>query len=459
MNAVKGANSRLLYSIFCRKKGNVSIRLSVKKSIMPFQRSSVLLHFRKVMEQVNGNSFVFAVFTLVYLGMIFGRFPRLALDRTGIVLLGAIALLASGHARLDGGASGIDVPTILLLFGFMIISAQFRLGGFYSEVSRRISSLPVSPGVLLGVVILSAGGLSALLTNDVVCLAMTPVIGQGCIRRKLNPLPFFLALACAANIGSGLTLIGNPQNMLIGESLHLSFSGYLWWALPPVLVSLLAEWRIITVLFRGKMHLEITREQEPERAFDRWQTLKGAAVLASVVGFFLFSALPRDLVALAAAGILLLSRTMASRRTLDTVDWQLLALFLGLFVVNGAFEAVGGLEIMKDGLARLGVSLASPSWLYGVTTVLSNLVSNVPAVMLLLPLVRDIPGAGHILAVSSTFAGNLLIVGSIANIIVAGEAERMGIPFDWKGHARVGVPVTLASLAAGLACMALFRAS
>jgi len=127
--------------------------------------------------------------------------------------------------------------------------------------------------------------------------------------------------------------------------------------------------------------------------------------------------------------------------------------------VNGAFEAVGGLEIMKDGLARLGVSLASPSWLYGVTTVLSNLVSNVPAVMLLLPLVRDIPGAGHILAVSSTFAGNLLIVGSIANIIVAGEAERMGIPFDWKGHARVGVPVTLASLAAGLACMALFRAS
>ena len=109
---------------------------------------------------------------------------------------------------------------------------------------------------------------------------------------------------------------------------------------------------------------------------------------------------------------------------------------------------------MKAGLARLGVSLASPSRLYGVTTVLSNLVSNVPAVMLLLPLVRDVPEAGYILAVSSTFAGNLLIVGSIANIIVAGEAERLGIPFGWKEHARVGVPVTLASLAAGLACMA-----
>ena len=453
MNTVKGANSRLFYSIFCRKNGNVSIRLSVKKSIMPFQRSSVLLYFRKVMEQVNGNSFVFAVFTIVYLGMIFGRFPRLALDRTGIVLLGAIALLASGHARLEGGASGIDVPTILLLFGFMIISAQFRLGGFYSEVSRRISSLSVSPEALLGVVILAAGGLSALLTNDVVCLAMTPVIGQGCIRRKLNPLPFFLALACAANIGSGLTLIGNPQNMLIGESLDLSFSGYLWWALPPVLVSLIAEWGIITVLFRGKMHLEIIREQEPEKSFNRWQTLKGAVVLASVVGLFLFSALPRDLVALGAAGILLLSRTMASRRTLETVDWQLLALFLGLFVINGAFEAAGGLDAVKTVLDRLGISLSSPLWLYGAAAGLSNLVSNVPAVMLLLPLVRDLPGAGNILALSSTFAGNLLIVGSIANIIVAGEAERMGIPFSWKEHAAAGIPVTIASLAAGLFCV------
>jgi len=195
-------------------------------------------------------------------------------------------------------------------------------------------------------------------------------------------------------------------------------------------------------------------QEEPERPFDPWQTAKGGIVLGTVVLLFLFTSLPRDLVALGAAGVLLLSRTMASRRTLDTVDWQLLALFLGLFVVNGAFEAAGGLDMMKDGLSRIGVSLASPSRLYGVTTVLSNLVSNVPAVMLLLPLVRDVPEAGYILAVSSTFAGNLLIVGSIANIIVAGEAERLGIPFGWKEHARVGVPVTLASLAAGLACMA-----
>lgn len=403
---------------------------------------------------MGNSSFVYVVFILVYLGMIFGRLPRLALDRTGIVVLGAIALLASGHASLEGGRSGIDVSTILLLFGFMVISAQFRLGGFYSEVSRRIAGLPGSPAALLGAVIIVSGGLSALLTNDVVCLAMTPVLGRGCIRRGLNPLPFFLALACASNIGSALTLIGNPQNMLIGQYLGLSFSGYMVFAALPSVLSLLFLQGIILALFRGKFHCPMDVQEEPERPFDPWQTAKGGIVLGTVVLLFLFTPLPRDLVALGAAGVLLLSRTMASRRTLDTVDWQLLALFLGLFVVNGAFEAAGGLDMMKDGLSRIGVSLASPSRLYGVTTVLSNLVSNVPAVMLLLPLVRDVPEAGYILAVSSTFAGNLLIVGSIANIIVAGEAERLGIPFGWKEHARVGVPVTLASLAAGLACMA-----
>ncbi len=403
---------------------------------------------------MGNSSFVYVVFILVYLGMIFGRLPRLALDRTGIVVLGAIALLASGHASLEGGRSGIDVSTILLLFGFMVISAQFRLGGFYSEVSRRIAGLPGSPAALLGAVIIVSGGLSALLTNDVVCLAMTPVLGRGCIRRGLNPLPFFLALACAANIGSALTLIGNPQNMLIGQYLGLSFSGYMVFAALPSVLSLLFLQGIILALFRGKFHCPMDVQEEPERPFDPWQTAKGGIVLGTVVLLFLFTPLSRDLVALGAAGVLLLSRTMASRRTLDTVDWQLLALFLGLFVVNGAFEAAGGLDMMKDGLSRIGVSLASPSRLYGVTTVLSNLVSNVPAVMLLLPLVRDVPEAGYILAVSSTFAGNLLIVGSIANIIVAGESERLGIPFGWKEHARVGVPVTLASLAAGLACMA-----
>jgi len=405
---------------------------------------------------LENSTLVYAVFILVYLGMIFGRLPWLALDRTGIVTLGAIALLASGQVSLEGGRSGIDSSTLLLLFGFMVISAQFRLGGFYSEISRRIADLPLSPAALLGAVIGVSGFLSALLTNDVVCLAMTPVIGQGCIQKKINPLPFFLGLACASNIGSAATLIGNPQNMLIGQYLGLSFSGYAAFALLPSAVSLVFLWAVAAFLFRGKFYLDIDATAEPGRPFNLRQTVKGMIVLGGVVLLFLFTALPRDLVAIGAAGILLLSRTMASRRTLDTVDWQLLVLFTGLFVVNGAFEAAGGLELAEKALSSLGISLGSPYWLCGVTTLLSNLVSNVPAVMLLLPMVRDIPGAGYILAVSSTYAGNLLIVGSIANIIVAGEAERMGVPLNWKAHAMVGLPVTFASLAAGLAWMAMF---
>ena len=139
---------------------------------------------------MENSTLVYAVFILVYLGMIFGRLPWLALDRTGIVTLGAIALLASGQVSLEGGRSGIDSSTLLLLFGFMVISAQFRLGGFYSEISRRIADLPLSPAALLGAVIGVSGFLSALLTNDVVCLAMTPVMVR--VHSKINPLPFSL---------------------------------------------------------------------------------------------------------------------------------------------------------------------------------------------------------------------------------------------------------------------------
>ena len=394
---------------------------------------------------------VFCVFGVVYLGMILGRFPRMALDRTGIVLLGAIVLLETGAVSLGEGDSGIDVPTILLLFSFMIISAQFRLGGFYTKVSLHIAGLPLPPELLLGVVIVAVGLLSALLTNDIVCLAMAPVLAGGCLRRGYNPLPFLLALACASNIGSALTLIGNPQNMLIGEYLSLSFRSYTLFAVLPVGFSLVFLWGILLFLFRGKWRGEVAGVVLPEEhPFDGWQTFKGFLVLMLVVGFFLFSALPRDLTALGGAGVLLLSRKMASRRTLELVDWQLLILFLGLFVVNRGFEAAGGLKMLENLLASSGISLALPLWLYGVTTGLSNLVSNVPGVMLLLPLVRDIPGAGEMLALSSTFAGNLLLLGSIANIIVAGEAERMGVPFTWKEHARIGIPVTLGSLGVGL---------
>ncbi|MFH0980848.1 MAG: SLC13 family permease [Planctomycetota bacterium] len=162
----------------------------------------------------------------VYLGMVLGEIPGLAIDRTGMALLGAIGLLATGKVCPQDAWDAIDVPTIALLLGLMVVSAQFRLGGMYSAVTHRIAAARLAPDVLLLLLIAVAAALSAVLANDIVCLAVAPLLVEGCLRRGLKPQPFLLALACASNVGSAATLIGNPQNMLIGQKLHLSFAGY-----------------------------------------------------------------------------------------------------------------------------------------------------------------------------------------------------------------------------------------
>jgi len=389
---------------------------------------------------------VLFIFIFVYAGMILGRIPGLALDRTGVALLGAIVLVTFGRVSVPELATVIDIPTIALLFGLMVVSAQFRMSGFYSRLVGRIEEIDTSPALLLGLLIAVVGVLSALLANDIVCLAVAPVLVEGCARRDLNPKPFLLALACAANVGSAATLIGNPQNMLIGQVLHLSFSRYMLDAGVPALVGLAVVWGVLWAENRGRWRSEMMPPQVEETPFDLFQTWKGALLLVVVVVSFLVGAWPREIVALAAAGILLCSRRMESREILGLVDWQLLVLFMGLFVVNHALEASGSTAAFAAAAAAKGVDLSAPAWLFGASVILSNVVSNVPAVMLLLPSAGH-PLAGPVLALSSTLAGNLLIVGSIANIIVIGQASRLGVTISWREHAKVGVPVTILTLA------------
>ncbi|NLW50241.1 MAG: anion transporter [Candidatus Brocadiaceae bacterium] len=388
---------------------------------------------------------VLLVFAFVYLGMIVGRVHGLALDRTGIALLGAIALLATGRVGLHAAWQSVDDSTIALLMGLMVVSAQFRLGGFYTRVAHGLAGLTASPPVVLGLLIGAAGVLSALLANDIVCLAVTPVLVEGCARRGLNPVPYLLGLACAANIGSAATLIGNPQNMLIGQMLGLHFTTYLLQGGVPAVLGLGVAWAIVCGLYRGRWHVETPVPEVHAAAFDAWQTAKGGVVLGGVVVVFLLTSWPRDVVALTAAGVLLTSRRMASRPMLAAVDWHLLVLFAGLFVVNRAVQECSLLESAAGWLSAGGIDVHRPGWLFIVTAVLSNLVSNVPATMLLLPFATH-PLAGPVLALSSTLAGNLFIVGSIANIIVVEQAAALGVRITWAEHARVGVPVTLATL-------------
>jgi Na+/H+ antiporter NhaD/arsenite permease-like protein len=272
------------------------------------------------------------------------------------------------------------------------------------------------------------------------------VLIEGCRRRGLAAKPFLLALACAANLGSAATLIGNPQNMLIGQVLRLSFAGYLADGLPPTLLGLGVVWLVVAWLYRGRWQSASAPPPAAAPPFDAWQTGKGALVLAALVAAFLCTPWPREVLALAAAGLLLTSRHMSSRRMLGLVDWQLLVLFVGLFAVNHAMEATGEPGRVLAWLAAAGLDLAQPGWLFAATVALSNLVSNVPAVMLLLPSATH-PQAGPLLALASTLAGNLLLVGSIANLIVVEQAAQMGIGISWREHARVGAPVTLITLA------------
>jgi Na+/H+ antiporter NhaD/arsenite permease-like protein len=392
---------------------------------------------------------VLVVFALVYAGMILGRLPRLQLDRTGVALLGAIVLIAAGAVSLEQAITSIDIPTITLLFGLMIVSAQLRLGGFYTRVSAAVTAGETSPPMLLAALIGTVAVLSAVFSNDIVCLAVPPVVIHSCRRRGLDPVPFLLGTACGANVGSAATLIGNPQNMLIGETLGLSFSRFLAVAAVPTLAGLAVVWAVISWQQHRRWALtgEISEPEYEEPAeYNRWQTAKGLGVAGALLVLFLLTDLPREVLALTAAGILLMSRRLHSRNMLGLVDWQLLVLFGGLFVVNGAFQHEGFAALAVERLGAWGVEVTHPAPLFVVSAALSNLVSNVPAVMLLLQFARNAE-LGPVLALSSTLAGNLTIVGSIANIIVVDIAARHGIAIDWRRHARTGVPVTLATLA------------
>lgn len=387
------------------------------------------------------------VFIVVYLGMMLGRLPGLKVDRSAIALLGAIALVASDEISEQQAVGFIGPDTISLLFGLMIVSSQFTLSGFYGEVTRRLVALHVGPRALLALLVVVPGVMAALLTNDVIALAMAPLIVQLCVERRLNPVPYLLAMACSVNAGSTATIIGSPQNMLIGQHMDLSFGGFMVYTAVPALLALAVIWLLISFLYRNQWELPgaVQGERAETYRFDRMESAKGLVITAVVVGIFLFTDWPRELVALAAGGFLLMNAHFQSRKMLDQIDWQLLILFISLFIVNGAFQQTHLPQQWVDSLQVHGIDFQHPATLFVTTFLLSDLVSNVPAVMLLLPYAKDVI-AGPAMALAAGMASNLIIIGSIANIIVVEAAARYGVTISFREHARTGVPVTLLSL-------------
>ncbi len=391
------------------------------------------------------------IFLVTYAGVAIGGIPGLALDRTGIALLGAIAMVVTKVLTTRQVFDAIDTATILLLYALMVISAQFKLSGFYTRVALQLTRLISRPRLFLLAVMAASAILSAFLTNDIICLAFTPILCMAILEAGLNPVPYLLGLAAASNIGSAATIIGNPQNMLLGQVGRLDFIAFSRACLPPVLLALAGAYVILLIIYRRQLpdRFELKRgEPRDYPAFNRHQTIKGMVVIGVLVVLFL-TGLPRELSAIALAGFLLCSRRMKTRSLLGLVDWHLITLFCALFIVMAGIEAVHIPRQIMEFLAARGISMGRMLDLTVLTALLSNMVSNVPAVMLLVKILNPAPTLSWVVvALSSTFAGNLITIGSIANLIVIESAREYGVTIRFGEHARAGVPITIYSLLA-----------
>jgi Na+/H+ antiporter NhaD/arsenite permease-like protein len=390
------------------------------------------------------------IFCLAYLGIALGKIPGLSIDRVGFAVLGAIGMIVFGVVTPKSAFNSIDLPTILLLYSLMIISAQLRLGGFYTWVALKIVTFYSQPKLSLFIIMVVSALLSAILANDIVCFAFTPILALSLIEAKLNPLPFLIGLAVSSNIGSAATIIGNPQNILIGQTGQLDFVNYFFWCAPPSVLALLVSYLIILWIYRKRIYglgkvLSISHNQSLQ-PFNRWQTSKGIFAVLILIPLF-FSSIPREISAIGIAGVLLCSRKIKTGDITRLVDWHLITLFCALFIIIHGFSQSGYLEIVMNRLGNFGIELHNLYVLTGLSVILSNLFSNVPATMLLIPSLDPLElSQWYTLGTSSTFAGNLFLLGSIANLIVVEQASSFNIKISFLQHAAVGIPVTLASL-------------
>ncbi len=409
------------------------------------------------------------LFVLTYAGLALGSVPGLRMDRAGIALVGATLMLVCGVLTLDQavGTDSIDFKTLLLLFGMMVVVGFLRLSGFFQQLAAWALMRISSPRGLLAATILLSGVLSAFLINDVVCVALTPLLIHLCRRLRYDPVPHLVALATAANIGSTGTITGNPQNIYIGAHSGIGYLRFAARLLPVAAVGLVLNYLVTAFVFRRRLGPPPKdpaagnngngangnrRNGSPRSRVHSWLQVKSVTVTLVAVGLF-FTGLPLEMIALGAAAVLLLGR-VKPEKVYRQIDWGLLVMFSGLFVVVHAFRVhvVDHWDVAGwTWLLRRPVDLLSV-----VSAGLSNLVSNVPAVLLLEPVLQVFPAGSRetawlSLAMSSTFAGNLTVLGSVANLIVVEIARREGTPVSFGEYCKVGVPVTLLTLAAGIA--------
>ena len=390
------------------------------------------------------------VFAGTYLGLALGRLPIFRVDRTGVAIIGGAIIVVSGVVSWDRAVAAVDAHTLVLLFGMMIVAAYLRLSGFFRLVTYAAVRRAHTPVGLLALIIVAAGMLSALFVNDVVCLVMAPIVLDLARQLRLPPPPYLIALATAANVGSVATLTGNPQNMLVGGFSGIGYRTFLLREAPVAVIGLALVFLVIWLVYRRRLPTALPAENLEDRFAVHHALMVKTIAAVSVMLVAFLAGVPIALVAIGGAAYCLLTRRVNPEKVYREIDWGLLVLFSGLFVVIAGVEASG----LTGELLDLGsvIGLHRPAVLTAVTAVLSNLVSNVPAVLLfktLIPTFGEPTRAWLVLAMASTFAGNLTIMGSVANLIVVEQARGAGIRIGFVEYSRVGVPVTLLTLLVG----------
>jgi Na+/H+ antiporter NhaD/arsenite permease-like protein len=371
-----------------------------------------------------------------------GKSPVFRIDRAGVAIIGATLVIATGVLTFDQATQSIDYRTIVLLFSMMIVTANLKLAGFFQLIGNKLLMIGKSKKRLLLIVIFVSGLLSAFFINDIVCLLFTPIVILICKRTGLNPIPYVISVATASNIDSAGTMIGNPQNILIGSLSKMPFLSYFNLAFPLALFGLLMNYFFIALLFRKDLQGELPVCQPLTGVYHSYLIRKSLlAMLAIAIGFL--AGVDTVIITGLGAGYLLITRRLKPNKVYASIDFNLLVIFCGLFVIIGAVEHSG---LMNHFLKELPfINFKDFSVFSILTVILSNIFSNVPAVLLLKFFIPASTGylwwAG--MAVFSTIAGNLTITGSIANLIVVEIAKHEGIKVSFFDYLKVGFPLTI----------------
>jgi Na+/H+ antiporter NhaD/arsenite permease-like protein len=390
------------------------------------------------------------IFGGTYLVLAIGRFPGFRIDRTGAAIIGASLMLAANILTVEEAYASINYDTIILLFGMMIVVANLRLSGFFTVVSAWVVERARRPFLLLTGIVVVSGVFSAFFVNDTMCLVLTPLVLEITGRLRRNPIPYLLAVAMASNVGSTATITGNPQNMMIGSFSRISYPLFAARLAPIAAVGLVLTVLVIALVYRNEFREEkpLPIVYEPVRA-DRPLLWKSLTVSLGMMVFF-FAGAPVPKVAVVAGALLLVTRRVKPEKIYREIDWGLLVLFIGLFIVIAGLEKTSVAADLFAAASRYHLERTASMAVF--TAFLSNLVSNVPAVLVFRGFVARLPDALHAwltLAMSSTLAGNLTILGSVANLIVVQKA-RHAVRISFWEYAKAGIPLTILTIAAGI---------